>query len=178
MNELDSLFDQVNAFERPAVENWHPGKSVDLDIRIAATGEWFHEGRVIPRHKLVKLFSTVIALRDGQYYLVTPPVKYRIQVDDLPFMAVELTTRGAGSQQLVYFRTNVDEVVCAGTDHPLRVRTDPDSGQPLPSIHIRDGLEARLTRPVFYALADICTEVENDPPELGVYSDGEFFKLQ
>lgn len=176
--DLGKLFDQLSAFDRPPVDTWHPEKTVDLDMRIARGGQWFHEGEVIPRTKLVKLFATVLVLRDGEYFLVTPPARFRIRVDDLPFMAVELRAAGEGEKQSLYFRTNMDEVVLADRDHPLRVETDPTTGQPSPSVHVRDGLYARLTRPVFYELAELCTALEHDQADVGVHSAGQFFRLE
>ena len=42
------------------------------------------------------------------------------------------------SQRLA-FRTNVDEIVTAGPDHPIRVETDPETGEPSPYVRVRDG---------------------------------------
>lgn len=177
MSKLGQLFDQLKAFDRPPVDSWDPETTVEFDIRITANGEWMHEGEPIPRHNLVKLFSTVLALRDGHYYLITPTVKYRIQIDEAPFMAVELRTQGSGQSQDIYFRTNVDEVVKADAEHPLRVTADPENGQPRPFIEVRDGLRAKLTRPVYYELAELSTLFERDQAALGVYSGGVFFKM-
>jgi len=177
MSNLGQLFDQLKAFDRPPVETWHPDKTVEFDLRISASGEWIHEGRVIPRKRLVKLFSTVLVLRDGQYYLVTPHVKYHIQVDEAPFMAVELRIEWSGELQELYFRTNMDEVVMANADHPLSVTADPQNGQPRPLVEVRDGLCAKLTRSVYYELAQISTEFEGDQTVPGVFSGGIFFKM-
>lgn len=177
MSQLGQLFDQLKAFDRPPVDSWNPETTVEFDIRITANGEWVHEGEPIPRHNLVKLFSTVLALRGGHYYLVTPRVKYRIQVDEAPFMAVELRIQGSGQSQDIYFRTNMDEVVKADAEHPLKVTADPENGQPRPFIEVRDGLRAKLTRPVYYELAELSTLFQRDQAALGVFSGGVFFKM-
>jgi hypothetical protein len=177
MSNLGQLFDQLSAFERPPVENWRPDKTVEFDLRISANGEWIHEGGIIPRKRLVKLFSTLLVLRDGQFYLVTPHVKYRIQVDEAPFMAVELRIEGCGQSQEIYFRTNMDEVVMANADHPLSVTFDPQTGQPQPLVEVRDGLCAKLTRSVYYELAQLSAKFQGDQTAPGVYSGGIFFEM-
>ena len=57
----------------------------EFDIRIAADGSWYHEGGLIGRPALVKLFSTVLRREaDGSYWLVTPVERGRIEVEDAP----------------------------------------------------------------------------------------------
>ena len=160
----------------PPVESWHPAHCGDIDIRIARDGRWFHEGRAIQRRELVRLFSTLLRKDAEGYVLVTPAEKLRITVEDAPFQAVLLDVAGEGSGQMLSFTTNVGEVTMAGTEHPLRVVIDPQSGEPSPYVHVRAGLEARLSRAVFYQLADLAVP---GPQEnmLGVWSAGHFFTL-
>jgi len=110
--------------------------------------------------------------------LVTPAERGRISVEDAPFLAVELDVAGAGPAQSLSFRTNMDEIVTADEAHPLRVATDPVSGAPSPYILVRGGLEARLTRPVFYQLVDLGREERvGDATRFGVWSKNQFFPL-
>ncbi len=181
MPQIGQLFDQIEAFDRPPVNSWQPQETIDFDLRIAANGDWFHEAGIIPRQNLKKLFSTVLALREGAYYLVTPQIRYRIMVDDLPFLAVELNALGSGQDQQIYFRTNMDEVVLADADHPIHVLTDPETRQPAPSVEVRDGLAARLTRTVYYQLVELglagMENIEVTEREVGVFSAGTFFSI-
>jgi uncharacterized protein len=150
----------------------------DLDMRIARDGTWFYRGSPIGRIKLVKLFASVLRREpDSSYWLVTPAERGRIEVEDVPFLAVALTAQGEGQQQRLIFRTNLDDIVTAGSDHPLRVETA-TSGEPAPYILVRDGLEARLTRPVFYDLVELgrVEPIENSS-QFGVWSQGRFFRL-
>jgi hypothetical protein len=150
----------------------------DLDMRIARDGTWFYRGSPIGRIKLVKLFASVLRReQDGSYWLITPAERGRIEVEDVPFLAVALTLRGDGREQQLIFRTNLDDIVTAGSDHPLRVETA-TSGEPAPYILVRDGLEARLTRPVFYDLVELgrVEPIENSS-QFGVWSQGRFFRL-
>src|SRR5580704_3344618 len=106
----------------------------DLDMRIARDGTWFYRGSPLGRLPLVKLFASVLRREaDGRYWLVTPAERGRVTVDDAPFVAVELTAEGQGREQNLIFRTNLDEIVTAGLEHPLRVETAAD-GEPRPYI--------------------------------------------
>ena len=151
----------------------------DIDIRIARDGTWFYHGSPIGRKRLVKLFSTVLKREpDGTYVLETPVEKGRIQVDDVPFVAVELFTEGEGERQRLTLRTNIDESVTVDNAHPIRVAEDPETGHPVPYVLVRDQLEARIARPVYYELVALGLERKHGRDHLyGVWSSGDFFPL-
>src|SRR5205809_4053530 len=122
----------------------------DLEMRIARDGTWFYHGSPIARLPLVKLFASVLRREaDGRYWLVTPAERGKIEVEDVPFLAVALTAEGEGREQQLIFTTNLDDIVTAGADNPLRVETTAN-GEPAPYILVRDAIEARIPRPVFY----------------------------
>jgi len=150
----------------------------DLDMRIARDGIWYYRGSPINRLPLVKLFSSVLRRdTDGGYSLVTPAERGRVTVEDAPFIAVAVERHGEGKEQQLIFRTNLDEIVTAGPDHPLRVETTA-SGEPMPYLLVRPGLEARLARPVFYELVDYADAArEAGETGFGVWSGGIFFSL-
>ena len=95
---------------------------------------------------------------DGSWWLQTPAERGRIEVEDAPFVAVELDWTGDGRQQVLSFRTNIDEVVTAGPDHPIRVSHDLFTCEPTPYILVRPGaaghlgVEARINRATYYEL--------------------------
>lgn len=151
----------------------------DFDIRIARDGTWFHQGTPIGRKALVRLFASVLRREaDGAYWLVTPVERGRVIVDDAPFTAVELAASGTGGDQVLRFRTNIDDWVEAGADHPIRVAEAPDSGEPSPYILVRDGLEALIARSVYYHLVELAVErEEGGGTVLGVWSKETFFPL-
>jgi len=160
----------------PPVERWNPAHCGEIDIRIARDGTWFHQGTPIGRKEIVRLFSTILLKEADSFYLVTPVEKMRIRVEDAPFLAVLLESQGSGREQRLVFTTNVGDEVVAGPDNPIRVETDSRTGEPSPYIHVRRGLEARISRPVFYQLADM-TDSQIDSRLLGVWSAGRFFVL-
>jgi hypothetical protein len=110
--------------------------------------------------------------KDGEYYLVTPVEKCRIKVVDAPFVVVLLKESGAGCEQSLTFTTNMADEVTVDYEHPLRVAEGAD-GTMIYAM-IRDGLEAKLSRNVYYQLAELLVE-ENG--EMGVWSEGLFFPL-
>jgi hypothetical protein len=160
----------------PPVEKWNPAHCGEIDIRIARDGTWFHNGTPVGRRELVRLFSTILRRETDDYYLVTPAEKMRIRVEDAPFAAVLLEVRGEGADRELVFTTNVGDEVLAGQDNPIRVETEPQTQEPAPYLHVRSGLEARISRAVFYQLADLAVPGREEG-ELGVWSGGIFFPL-
>jgi len=156
----------------------------NLDMRIARDGTWFYKGSPIGRKELVCLFACVLK-RDvrGQFPLETPAERGEIEVEDAPFVAVELGWAGIGRDQVLTFRTNVDQVVTAGPKHPIRMAFDIVSCEPTPYVHVRDGagrhpLEARIGRAVYYELVALAEPgVVQGREVLGVWSSGVFFPL-
>lgn len=151
----------------------------DFDMRIGRDGTWYYRNSPIGRKPLAKLFSTVLRREpDGSYWLVTPYERGRIIVDDAPFTAVELNVEGQGRQQVLTFRTNLDDAVTADAEHPIRIAHDAETGEPSPYIMVRNGLEARLVRSVYYQLVDLGEERRVDGAMMyGVWSSNRFFPL-
>lgn len=152
----------------------------DIGMRIDTNGVWHYNGSPINRHALVKLFSTVVRRDDdGQYWLITPAEVARLQVDDAPFLAVELAETNDNGVSSLKFRTNVDNWVTADARHPIRVEINPDTFEPRPYVQVaEDGTEARIIRSVFYQLAELAIETDiNGEKALCVKSAGEVFAL-
>jgi hypothetical protein len=146
----------------------------DIGLKIGRDGTWHYQGSPIGRKSLVRLFAAVLRLEeDGRYYLVTPVEKVPIEVESLPFLAVEMGREGEGKEQSLTFRTNVDDVVTADAEHPLGFEPGRLGGF-TPYVVVRGGLKARLARSVYYELAALALE-KADPAEIGVWSRGVFF---
>lgn len=161
----------------PPVHLWNPPFCGDLDMEIRRDGTWFYLGTPIGRHALVKLFSSILKLEDGKYFLVTPVEKVGIRVVDAPFVAVDMEAAGEGAGRVITFTTHVDDVVIAGPEHPIRVSRDA-GGEPSPYIMVRDGLEALIDRKTFYRMIDLGEAHEVDGTDwFGVWSSGEFFPI-
>jgi len=158
----------------PPVHLWNPPFCGDLDMRIARDGSWYYLGSPINRFELVKLFSSILKLEDGKYYLVTPVEKVGITVDDAPFVAVDFDASGQGEAQDLTFTTHVGDRATAGPEHPIRVERDPQTDEPSPYVHIRTGLEALIDRKSFYRLVE--RGVARDG-WFGLWSGGAFFRI-
>ncbi len=170
--DADRLFNTLSELQAskklPPVQDWHPEHEGRIDIRIDSEGQWFHEGTRIERQALVDLFATILKAEGEDYFLVTPAEKLRIEVADVPFMAIDLDLRGEGTATDLLFTTNVGDYVMADAAHPLSMRGE------RPYLTVRDGLSARLTRSVFYRLVDFGVEEQG---ALYVYSQGARFNL-
>lgn len=161
----------------PPVDRWNPAHCGHSDMAIARDGTWFHEGSPIGRPNMVRLFSTVLRREpDGGYVLVTPVEKLTIEVEDAPFVAVEMKRDGEGQDATLAFRLNTGDLVTASSEHPLRFVETPDG--PHPYLHVRgpigNGLEALVTRAIYYDLAELALAGDDAP---GVWSAGTFFPL-
>ncbi len=162
----------------PPVHLWNPPFCGDLDMRIAPDGTWYYLKTPIGRPALVKLFASVLKREGDKYFLVTPVEKCGIVVEDAPFLAVELKVEPGARGQLLSFRTNVDDWVACGADHPLRFEPEAATGGLKPYLHVRRDLWAKVTRALFYDLVELGEERKVDGVAMfGVASDGEFFAM-
>jgi hypothetical protein len=165
--------------DRRPVERWNPDHCGEIDIVIKSDGSWWHEGSPIGRKRIVKLFASVLRKdADGVTYLVTPVEKLSIKVERAHFVAVRMDVKGEGQAQRIFFTTNMDDVVEVDEQTPLRIETDPQTGEPDPYVGVWGRLEASLSRPVFYELVELAVERETSVgPELGVWAAGHFYPL-
>jgi len=178
LGRLERLAVAARGEKLPPVNTWQPSIHRDMGLRIGRDGVWHYLGSPIERQSLVRLLSRVLVREGDEFFLVSPTEKLRIEVEDAPFLAVELECLGRGEGQRLIFRTNVDDFVIAGKEHPLHVDEDPATGEPSPYLKVREGLWALINRSVYYELAE---RVQPAPPprehRWGVISEGYFFEL-
>ena len=155
-----------------------------LPFLIRRDGTWLYRGSPIGRKELVCLFASVLQRdEDGTFILETPAERGSIEVEDAPFAAVELDFTGDGRRQVLSFRTNIDQVITAGPEHPIRVAHDILTCEPTPYVVVRPGrgrlsVEARINRAVYYELVALgVPELVGCRRMLGVWSSGIFFPL-
>jgi hypothetical protein len=156
----------------------------DLPFVIRRDGTWLYRGSPIGRKSMVCLFASVLKRDDeGHFLLETPAERGRIAVEDAPFVAVGLDWTGEGRDQVLHFRTNVDQIITAGPAHGLRISHNLLTCEPTPYLHVRDGLgmlsiEARINRSVYYELVALAEPgIKFGKQVLGVWSEGVFFSL-
>jgi hypothetical protein len=163
----------------PPVHLWNPTFCGDIDMRIAADGTWYYMNSPIGRKPLVRLFSSVLRRdEDAKYYLITPVEKCGVEVEDAPFLAVEMIIEGEGHNQRLRFRTNVDDEVTVDEAHPLRFETEAGTDGLKPYVLVRGRLEALVNRSIFYDLVT-AGKVERVDAEdwFGVWSSGQFWPM-
>jgi hypothetical protein len=177
---LAGLSQRLSARPLPPVECWQPPYCGDIGLKIQADGTWLYRGSPIQRESLVKLFASVLRKdADGRTYLVTPAEKVDVEVEDAPFLAVEMDVCGSGRAQQLILRTNVDDVMRCGPAHPLRFERQEPGGGLKPYVLVRGRLEALLTRALVYELAALAVEEERDGRMVpGVWSGGVFSAME
>jgi uncharacterized protein len=177
MTHPDSLFAQLEADrerKRPPVSAWNPERVGISGMRIGSDGRWFYRESEIQRPEMVRLFSTILRRDGDSHFLVTPVERLSIEVDDAPFLVVDVEVAGRGETQRLAFRTNVDDFVEADAAHRLEMRGGATDARPY--LHVRDDLEGLIARPVYYRLAELSLPGPNG--RAGVWSNGVFFDLE
>lgn len=161
MIDLKKLQQSLSDYSRPPIEQWHPPFCGDINMVIDRQGNWLYEGSKINRAALVKLFASVLWQQDGEYFLLTPAEKVRIQVEDQPFVVTQWQRLANGAIEVT---TNTDERYQLSSTFPLIIDNE------LPAVKIRDGFLARVHRNVYYQWAE-----EASPAQTGEF---EGFYLQ
>ena len=172
LSELQKLIDERRL---PPVDQWDPPHCGHSGMRIARDGSWYHDGTPIRRPAMVRLFSTVLRREpDGRHVLVTPVEKLDIDVEATAFRAIEMASDGHGRERRIAFRLDSGDAVALDAQHPLRIVATAEG--PSPRLLVRHGLEAELTRAVYYELAEMALAEGAHPP--GIWSSGTFFPLE
>ena len=176
-----TFYQQIEALDKslPALESWNPPLSGEMDCVIRRDGSWQIDGSALVNERLLRLFSTVLKHEEDNYYLVTPVEKWRIEVEDLPFLVVELDIDDAGSErQVIRARTNVGDRVTVNAEHPLSASPirGLDDKQSIPCVTVRAGLLARFNRNTHLELAKLLQALP-EADQYRVSSAGSSFTL-
>jgi hypothetical protein len=149
----------------PPVHLWNPPFCGDIGMKISRDGTWFYRGSPIGRLPMVKLFASILRKDPDRHVLVTPVEMVSVEVEDAPFLAVEMEREAAGPHgpELV-FRTNLDDETRAGPGRPIRFERS-----------AADGIKPRA---LFLDLVEIgeIRDVEGRAM-FGVSSGGAFFPM-
>jgi uncharacterized protein len=130
-------------------------------LAIDFDGVWIHEGATITRKSLVQLFASVLRQDEsGDYWLQTPVEKVRIAVADVPFIVTNWRIEQMGKEdQRLYLTDNLGREVGVDGSHPLVLRIPRGKCGPFVPYHqIGEGIEARMSRSVYYALIDVALQ--------------------
>lgn len=183
-DQLESLFADLLASQDkssaslPPVHLWKPQLSGDMDMVIDREGRWIHEGGEIKRPAMVKLFASILVFEEGDYFLVTPVEKWRIQVDVAPLFVVAAERETRADYQAITLTTVTGDVVIVDRQHPLTMQAFSGAEEPLPLVLVRRNLQALLSRYVFYEIVEWAAESSGgDDGMLSISSMGERFIL-
>ena len=164
---------------QPSIHQWNPKKTGDMDLLIDRDGRWIHEGREIKRSKIVKLFSTILKLEQGNYFLVSPVEKWQIRVAIAPFFIIDATRELRDAQQAITLKTSTDDIVVISNENPLLVDKTVVEGESTLLVKVRDNLMGFFSRSIYYQLIDWGTLITepNGQEILTLESMGEAFSL-
>jgi hypothetical protein len=183
-DQLETLFADLLASQDtssaslPPVHLWNPQLSGDMDMVIDREGRWIHEGGEIKRPAMVKLFASILVLEEGDYFLITPVEKWRIQVEVAPLFVIAAERQSRDGFQAIKLTTLTGDVVIVDRQHPISMQVFPGSEDPLPLVLVRRNLQALLSRNVFYEIVDWAAEsAEAESETLSISSMGENFIL-
>ena len=161
----------------PPVHLWNPPFCGDIGMKIARDGSWFYRGSRIGRPAMVKLFASILRKDPDRHVLVTPVEMVSVEVEDAPFLAVEMRREEGEAGAALVFRTNLDDETRAGPQRPIRFERSAGEGVK-PYVLVRGDLWALVTRPLFLDLVELGEVRDIDGARLfGVASDGAFFPM-
>lgn len=163
-DELDSISRQVEGrrnFDTPPLHLWSPDLSGDIAIRIARDGTWYHDGDPIVRESLRNLFASILRREDdGEYYLVTPVEKWRIEVESHALIVNDVERVGDGLELTL----NTGRVITVSDEHPLFIDDAVDN---VAAVSLWHGLTALFSRNAWYRLVELADDS-------GAVSSGSF----
>lgn len=164
LQSIERQAGEGRSFESPPLHLWNPDLSGDIPIRIATDGSWYHDGDLIQRDSLVALFASILRREeDGEYYLVTPVEKWRLQVELHPLVVIDIERQG----DCLVATLNTGRAVQIGADHPLFL--EPAVGG-VAAIELWHGLTALFSRNAWYRLVELAEERDGTP----IVSSGDY----
>ena len=168
----------IKESEPAPVHLWNPPYCGELDIRITRDGNWHYNKSPIGRKRLVKLFSNILKKEGDFYYLVTPVEKIKIQVDDAPFLIVDIESKIVNGTQEITFLTNTETEFSLGSKNPLRILFKNHTQEPSPYVVVRKNLEGLIDRKTFYRLIEKSDfHLHKGASWLGIWSQNVFFPI-
>jgi len=155
-DELDNIERQLTQgrnYDEPPLHLWDPPLSGDIPIQITRDGEWYHEGGRIERESLVRLFASILRREeDGEYYLVTPVEKWRIEVDLHPLLVTDVEAVQRGKTAELHATLNTGKQLPINEENSLFL--EPQVGN-VAAMRLPHGLAALFSRPAWYRLVEM-----------------------
>ena len=157
--DFSDLLQSVNSIEEkyPPVHLWNPDLCEGVEMKIDRAGNWFYQNSIIGRDKLKILFSRILKLEEGKYFLVTPVEKVPVTVDLAPYMIVDYEVDS--DYKNIILKTNLDLSIPLDNDHRLELKNIGD--EHIPFVHVRNNIEGFISRSVYYSLIEIALKQDN-----------------
>ena len=157
--DFAELLQSVNSIDEkyPPVHLWNPDLCEGVEMKIDREGNWFYQGSIIGRDKLKILFSRILKLEEGKYFLVTPVEKIPVTVDLAPYMVVDYEVDL--DHKNIILKTNLDLSIQLDKDHQLELKKIGD--EHIPFVHVRNNIEGFISRSVYYSLIEIALKQDN-----------------
>jgi hypothetical protein len=157
--DFSDLLQSVNSIEEkyPPVHLWNPDLCEGVEMKIDREGNWFYQNSIIGRDKLKILFSRILKLEEGKYFLVTPVEKVPVTVDLAPYMIVDYEVDS--DYKNIILKTNLDLSIPLDNDHRLELKNIGD--EHIPFVHVRNNIEGFISRSVYYSLIEIALKQDN-----------------
>jgi uncharacterized protein len=172
LKQIEQQAGKRRNFDSPPLHLWHPALSGDIPIRITADGCWYHDGDKISRASLVRVFASILRREeDGEYYLVTPTEKWRIEVELHPLIVVDIETGTQADELRLQATLNTGKRVVVDAEHPLFL--EPTVGD-VAALQLPHGLSALFSRAAWYRLVEMAEDSGGVPV---VHSCGQAYPL-
>ena len=157
--DFSELLQSINSIEEeyPPVHLWNPDLCEGVEMKIDREGNWFYQNSIIGRDKLKILFSRILKLEEGKYFLVTPVEKVPVIVDLAPYMIVDYEVDS--DHKNIILKTNLDLSIPLDNDHRLELKNIGD--EHIPFVHVRNNIEGFISRSVYYSLIEIALNQDN-----------------
>ena len=157
--DFSDLLQSINSIEEeyPPVHLWNPDLCEGVEMKIDREGNWFYQNSIIGRDKLKILFSRILKLEEGKYFLVTPVEKVPVIVDLAPYMIVDYEVDS--DHKNIILKTNLDLSIPLDNDHRIELKNIGD--EQIPFVHVRNNIEGFISRSVYYSLIEIALNQDN-----------------
>ena len=143
----------VNGRHPAPLEQWQPDYCGDIDMAISSDGTWYHEGVAIKRAELWQLFAGILRREaDGEYYLVTPVEKCRVEVALHPLIITDMQCDESGKTPQLLAILNAGGTFPVGPEFPLKLEERAGGAA---YIELPHGLSALCSRAAWYRLVDL-----------------------
>ena len=146
----------VNGRHPAPLGQWQPDYCGDIDMVISSDGTWYHEGVMIKRPELWQLFAGILRREaDGEYYLVTPVEKCRVEVALHPLIITDLQWDESGKTGQLMAVLNAGGVFPVGPEYPFKLEEKAGGAA---YIELPHGLSALCSRAAWYRLVDLADD--------------------